>query len=391
MEPIPTPPDTAFAPAARAGRELFAWQRNAFLSDLTAVALLEAMPGPAMVLNRQRQIVAANSQLQVMFSPGECESLVGLRPGEALGCVRASERSTGCGTTPACAQCGAVQAILESLSTRGRAVKECRVRTSFRTNQGAFNFRVYATFAEIGGEEMVVFALLDTTDEKKRQALERTLFEDLREECAEVQPKSVHLAPGEADPADEEAFRREFSDLSSRVLEQIEAHRQLLAAESGELELEHAEVNVRGLLEKAASECRQSAVGRGRKIDLRAEGFATLRTDPVQLGRVLDGLLRNALEATPQDGRVEIAAVHEGDGVTITVLNAGMIPQDVQHQVFQRSFSTKNGQGRGIGTYSVKLLVERYLGGAVEFSSDETFGTTFTIVIPDGAPKRQAA
>jgi sensor histidine kinase regulating citrate/malate metabolism len=50
-------------------------------------------------------------------------------------------------------------------------------------------------------------------------------------------------------------------------------------------------------------------------------------------------------------------------------------------QIFQRSFSTK-GTGRGIGTYSVKLLTEKYLQGEVSFISTKEFGTTFYITIP---------
>ena len=38
------------------------------------------------------------------------------------------------------------------------------------------------------------------------------------------------------------------------------------------------------------------------------------------------------------------------------------MPDEVKAQIFERSFSTK-GRGRGIGTYSIKLLTERYLEG----------------------------
>ncbi len=55
-----------------------------------------------------------------------------------------------------------------------------------------------------------------------------------------------------------------------------------------------------------------------------------------------------------------------------------IIPYDVQLQLFQRSFSTK-GIGRGIGTYSIKLLTENYLKGSVNFISNENEGTLFTI------------
>jgi sensor histidine kinase regulating citrate/malate metabolism len=62
------------------------------------------------------------------------------------------------------------------------------------------------------------------------------------------------------------------------------------------------------------------------------------------------------------------------------VHNQGFIPKDVQLQIFQRSFSTK-GEGRGIGTYSMKLLGEKYLKGKVRFESLDKNGTTFYIEI----------
>jgi signal transduction histidine kinase len=391
MEHGQTQDDTAFAPSARVGDEVLAWQRNAFLSDSTAVALLEAMPGPTMVLNRQRQIVASNLQLQAMFSPEECGHLIGQRTGEIFGCVRAQERPTGCGTTPACARCGAAQAVVDSLSTRGRAVRECRIRTSFRTHGGALDLRVHATYAEVGGEELVIFALVDISHEKRRRVLEQALLHDLRSDCADTRTFAEHLKNEDIPAADDAVFRQEFSELSIRVLEQIESHRQLLAAEAGDLEVCGADVSLREMLEKIASACRQSGLGSGREIELHTEGPDTLQTDPVQLARVVDGLLRNALEATPSGGRVSLSAVRDSGGATIAVWNAGVIPMDVQHQIFQRSFSTKHGEGRGIGTYSAKLLVERYLEGTVEFRSDEARGTVFTVTVPDRSEGLRAA
>jgi len=49
--------------------------------------------------------------------------------------------------------------------------------------------------------------------------------------------------------------------------------------------------------------------------------------------------------------------------------------------LFQRSFSTK-GEGRGLGTYSIKLYTERYLKGTVSFSSAEGEGTVFRVRYP---------
>lgn len=71
------------------------------------------------------------------------------------------------------------------------------------------------------------------------------------------------------------------------------------------------------------------------------------------------------------------------DGATVfRVHNEGEIPAEVATQIFQRSFSTKAQAGRGIGTYSMKLFGERYLGGQVDFRSSAEDGTVFYIRLP---------
>jgi CheY-like chemotaxis protein len=55
---------------------------------------------------------------------------------------------------------------------------------------------------------------------------------------------------------------------------------------------------------------------------------------------------------------------------------------DVQLQIFQRSFSTK-GSGRGLGTYSIKLLAERYSKGRVSFATSPEEGTVFSAACPN--------
>ncbi|CAG0934623.1 partial Sensor protein DivL, partial [Rhodocyclaceae bacterium] len=100
------------------------------------------------------------------------------------------------------------------------------------------------------------------------------------------------------------------------------------------------------------------------------------------LRRILGNLVKNALEATPRGGTVTLSCTDDGGRVIFGVTNPGVMPEEVQLQIFQRSFSTKAGTGRGIGTYSVKLFGERYLKGKVAFTSREPEGTTFTLSIP---------
>jgi sensor histidine kinase regulating citrate/malate metabolism len=66
---------------------------------------------------------------------------------------------------------------------------------------------------------------------------------------------------------------------------------------------------------------------------------------------------------------------------TCDTITANYMSRDVQHQIFQRSFSTK-GPGRGLGLYSMKFFSERYLKGHITFNTSKKKGTTFTASYP---------
>ena len=99
------------------------------------------------------------------------------------------------------------------------------------------------------------------------------------------------------------------------------------------------------------------------------------------LRRVLINLAKNALEATASGETVALGSHLDGDSVCFTVHNNVVMPPEVQLQIFSRSFSTK-GAGRGLGTYSIKLISEKYLQGQVSFISNVREGTRFTVRYP---------
>ena len=96
-------------------------------------------------------------------------------------------------------------------------------------------------------------------------------------------------------------------------------------------------------------------------------------------------LIKNALEASSRGEVITVGCEDDAETVRFWVRNPRPMPRDVQLQVFQRSFSTK-GRNRGIGTYGMKLLTERYLGGRVGFSSDPHAGTRFWAAYPKRFP-----
>ena len=107
-----------------------------------------------------------------------------------------------------------------------------------------------------------------------------------------------------------------------------------------------------------------------------------LRTDSSLVIRIVTNLLLNAFEASGEGEEVRLGIGEEEGRVVFTVWNRKAIPAAVVPRIFQRHFSTKEGEGRGFGTFSVKLIGEKVLGGRVGFSSSEAAGTEFRFALP---------
>lgn len=368
---------TEYAPAERASPEVVDRQAQLFQRSTLLGELSDAVPNVLLILNRERQIVYSNGRLLELAGNGDGEGVVGKRPGEALDCVHASETRGGCGTTEFCRTCGAVKAVLES--QRGQqSVKECSILTRSRD---ALELQVWATPHEQAGEPFTIVSAADMSHQKRRRALERVFFHDVLNTAASVHGYSELLVE-EDDLEDVAEISEVIYRSSKRLIEEIQAQRELRSAERGELELSLAEVSSVSMLREVAETYSGHQVARGREIQLEEESEeTTLVTDPVLARRVLGNMLKNALEATPAGGVVTLSCAAKPASVVFAVHNPSSMPRDVQLQVFQRSFSTK-GVGRGIGTYSIKLFGEKYLGGAVWFQSKRHDGTTFFVELP---------
>ena len=89
-------------------------------------------------------------------------------------------------------------------------------------------------------------------------------------------------------------------------------------------------------------------------------------------------MAKNALEAIGFEETITIFASQHNGQIRFGVHNQTYISKETQLQIFKRSFSTK-GKSRGLGTYSMKLLGEKFLKGKVDFTTSEKDGTSFFI------------
>jgi signal transduction histidine kinase len=348
-------------------------------SNNTLKAMLEAMPVSAVLLDYDRRIVATNTRIDREFGGGLLRALTGKRLGDAVGCVRADESSSGCGSSSACAWCGALRALTDSMRLNRPVTSECRLLVD-PDRGGSLDVEVRATPVQLTDRRLTVVTLRDISAEKRRRVLERIFFHDVLNTAGGICGIANVLAET-TDPVAEEEFKGMLLSLSEQLIEEINSQRQLMAAETGELKVAPAEIAVPDLLRNLRASWSGALIAANRTVAIGNMPQIHLTTDVILLRRIVGNMIKNALEATEEGGVVTILAEDAGDWVAFSVHNAGGISQEVRHQIFLRSFSTK-GEGRGIGTYSIKLLGEKYLGGTVGFSSSEATGTTFTIRLP---------
>jgi len=171
--------------------------------------------------------------------------------------------------------------------------------------------------------------------------------------------------------------------LSDNLIDDINHQRRLLSAERGEYQLVLETADIYEVLDDICSLYENHVKTPGRTVVLGDVGHYMITTDLALLRRIVGNMTLNALEASPKGSIVTIEMIQAECGLKIKVTNTGEMSESVQLQVFKRSFSTKGADGRGIGTYSMKLFGEKYLKGEVGFISTNGF-TSFYIIIPIG-------
>ena len=371
---------TQFLPAERATAEELKRQMDLIQASTVLPELLDAMACFALILNKQRQAVFVNKAFQSFVREHEPQPRphLGQRTGESLGCAHSESTPGGCGTTEFCRVCGAAQAIAAAVAGQA-SVQECRLQA--RVSGEDLDLLVRSTPFRVGEEGFVIFAAVDISHEKRRRALERIFLHDVTNTAGGIQGLASIMAEVEPDVAIHD-FAPKVKKASDKLLDEISSQRDLSSAESGELKTKASAVNSKGLLEDLAVLYSHHQVGKDRKVVLAPDcQDVALTTDRILLLRVLGNLIKNALEASPSGSEIRVSSRREGDRAVFTVHNPTVMPREVQLQVFQRSFSTK-GSDRGLGTYSIRLLTERYLKGQVSFASSPDAGTVFTAVYP---------
>ena len=105
--------------------------------------------------------------------------------------------------------------------------------------------------------------------------------------------------------------------------------------------------------------------------------------DPVRLVMTIAHFLKNAQEATPENGKVHVTLRVIDDRVQISIEDSGsgMDWDFIHNRLFKPFETTKSGKGMGIGAYLSKEYISE-LGGTLNVVSEPNQGTTVTMSLP---------
>ena len=365
---------TKFAAPERLVQDAVVKQHDEILKDKNLSLLYNFAPDLIVVLNEYRQIIFANKTLLDFLGDNDICKVLGQRPGEILNCNGVDEETGGCGTSMKCSACGAVKAILKA-NHSNTYVEECCIQT--KDGKTSYNFRVWAA-CPWENKKYVLLIIRDIADEKYRNALEQTFFHDLTNTASDMQGLLSLINS----PEKYKKYAPILSNISKELLDEISGQRDLRYAEEGTILIQKAPVKALDLLKEFVALYTNQKITEDIKLVISEDSENIIfSSDERLLMRVIENMIKNAIEASKKGETVTVRCRKSGNDVVFSVHNSAFIPQNIQLDLFKRSFSTK-GEGRGWGTYSIKLLTENYLNGKIEFSSTEEYGTTFYAKYP---------
>lgn len=373
--------DTYFAPAFRSNEGELRHQFEVAARNPAINGVIRMVSDLFAVLNENRQILIINRQLLNGLGVDNPEAAFGLRPGEAIGCRYAAEMAAGCGTSEYCMTCGAVIAIISSLASGGPVERNCNISCERKGQPMELFFRVHASPIHIDGERFVLLFLYDISQQQRLAALERVFFHDINNSIVGLLNASELLAcstHGEA-----RNMAKNIAGLTMRLAREVELQRHLSQPQTQTLSPQHEVISVEWILDEIEKliHFHPATDQKSLQVQNSVPGLL-LHTDPALILRVLGNMLINAFEAAANSRTVQLVLGVRNGYAVFSVRNAEVIPPSIAGRIFQRNFSTKKEMGRGLGTFSMKLIGEQLLGGRVYFESAAAQGTTFFLELP---------
>lgn len=289
--------------------------------------------------------------------------------GDYLKCSNSLSVSDGCGCHENCPLCSLRTLVQASIRESKRMEGDI---TMLVENNRDYSAHVISTPFSEDGKDYSILLLVDQTALMREQMLERVFCHDLLNLSGALNGMLECI-----DDSNQEEMRAILKSISVQMMEEIKSQRDLIYAIQGMLKPEKTlfkASEIIGFVKDSLVHVANDVMNVNVVIDSSlSEEY--IQSDKVLVNRVIHNMFKNACEANC-GGDVIVRAWAEGEKVIYSVHNDLVMPPSVKSKIFIQGNTTKKS-GHGLGTYSMKLIGENYLGGTVRFRSEEGFGTEF--------------
>jgi histidine kinase len=228
---------------------------------------------------------------------------------------------------------------------------------------------------------------LEQTENMRRQLI-GDISHELRTPLTAIKGSMEGLIDGVL-TSDETTYQHIYRE-ADRLQRLVEDLQELSRVEGGAFRLNKEKVNVDELLHNALAPLQNTFNTKGIQVSIHSEkNLPSVMADHDRILQVLQNLLGNALQFTPENGTIEINAKKMDANVQISVKDDGTgIEADHLPHIFKRFYRAdrsrhrQNGGGSGIGLTIAQSLVEAHGGKIWVDSEGKGYGSTFTFTLP---------
>jgi signal transduction histidine kinase len=173
--------------------------------------------------------------------------------------------------------------------------------------------------------------------------------------------------------------------LLTRIVEDL---RTLALAESGQMPLERADIDLSGLVQRVVDRFQPQAARRSIGIEFQGcPDCPAIQADPGRVEQIVGNLLSNALRFTPEAGIIELAIKCDRGDILLTVRDHGSgISPEALPRVFERFYRADKSRSREEGGTGLGLAIARQLaqahGGTITAANHPMGGALFTLRLP---------
>lgn len=259
--------------------------------------------------------------------------------------------------------------------------------------KGNYNQRVQVTtdngdeLAQLGHSFNSMAAQLEQTENMRRQLI-GDISHELRTPLTAIKGSMEGLIDGVLS-SDETTYMHIYQE-ADRLQRLVEDLQELSRVEGGAFRINKKEIDVDKLLHDALTPLINTFNKKGVQVSIHSEkNLPPVTANHDRILQVIQNLLGNALQFTPENGTIEINAKKVDAFIHISVKDsgAGIEAKHLPH-IFERFYradrsrSRQNGGGSGIGLTIAQSLVEAHGGKIWADSEGKGYGSTFTFTLP---------